>query len=280
MISYIINLIYIYFFKKYYPNGNKFFNLFIKNYLEKTNKINLSDRIEILKDKYNIESTEKTKIKTNPNIKCIVKKPQYIKTNKLEKYVNTLSSITKSNTFIKKELENILNQNPKPNYKNNIQLIETYIYNKKNFIKLFFNPDNTCKFINLETFYIFYKKYSNSKIKFNILLKFYNPYDYQYIYMNDNNLTKIISNTDYDVITNLIETNNNIFLIQSKETLRNNKSINFNYISHGDYIDCKINKKELKNIFFSNTDKSNKNYQLLSKFNNLTIFFYISTLIS
>lgn len=278
MISYIINLIYIYFFKKYYPNGNRFFNLFIKNYLEKTNKINLSDRIEILKDKYNIKSTEKTKINSNPNpnIKLIVKKPVYVKTNKLLIHNHKLKNIIKSNTFIKKELENILNKNM--NYKNNIRIIETYIYNKQNFINIFFNQDHTYKITNLETFYNFHKKYSKSQINFNILLKFYNIDNYQYIYINDNNLTKIISNTEYDRITNLIENNNNIFLIQEIKTLK--KPIYLNYITHGDYIDCKINKKDLKNIFFSNTNKSNKNYQLLSEFNNLKIFFYISTLIS
>ena len=254
MISYIIYIIGIiitiicfltYILKRY----NKYiYSLFYNS--KSSDKITKSDRVEILKDKYNIKSTEKTNI----DLKFIIKKPTHLKIN----HVNT-----KLNIYNKIELKNFLNSIY------NKKIINSYIYNKKIFANLFLNDDHTYKIKNLESFNIYHKKNLNNKIDSNILLKFYNDDEYIYIFVNNNNLIKIINNDEYDCVTNLIENKNNIFLIQE------NKNINF--ITHGGYIECDINKEKIKKIFFNNSKKINENFNLLIKFCKLKIFFYVST---
>lgn len=216
-----------------------------------------SDKIQecfdISKDKYNIKSTEKTII----DLKFIIKKPTYLKINK----INDLN--TKLNIHNNIELKNFLNNNY------NKKIISSYINNKKVFINLFLNDDNTYKIKNLESFNIYHKKNFNKNIDSNILLKFYNDSEYQYIFVNNNNLIKIIKNEEYECLTKLIENKNNIFLIQETK--------NINYITHGGYIKCDINKDKINKIFFNNSKKLNQNLNLLVKFTNLKIFFFVST---
>jgi hypothetical protein len=273
MISYIIYIIgiiitiicfFTYTIKKYYTNICSFVNAF-----KSDDKIKILKRVEIIKDKYNIKSTEKTKTKTKTNtntntnidLKFIVNKPTHLKTNKI-------NNIDKKITIqINGELKNLLNS------KYNKNIIYSYIYNKKIFTNLFLNQDNTYKINNLESFNIYHNKNLNNEINSNILLKFYNTNEYLYIFVNNDNLIKIINNDEYDYMTNLIENKNNIFLIEENKDNENK----INYITHSGYIECDIDKEKITKIFFNNSKKLNKNFNLLAKFTYLKIFFYVST---
>jgi hypothetical protein len=251
--------IFTYIVKKYYIHICNFFNILKPNDNKK-----ISERVEILKNKYNIKSTEKTNIE----LKFIVKKPTYLKINKI-------NDDNKKLIFnIKGEFKNLFN-NLLDNNNNNKNIINSYIYNKKIFTNLFLNKDGTYKINDLDSFNIYQNKKFNNEINSNILLKFYNKDEYLYIFVNNDNLIKIINNDEYDCITNLIENKNNIFLIE--ETISKNK---INFITHGGYTECDINKEKIKKIFFNNCKKLNKNFDLLIKFTNLKIFFYISTQIN
>lgn len=277
----IISIIYLFikYIKKYtvnfkwlylnnnYKNDNKNFN---------ENIIGITDRVEILKNKYGIKSTERTNI----NKKFIIHKPSYLNVNIIKTNTNTDTNTntnidTNINKYIKNDLKYLLLDN---NEKNNkiIKIIKIYIKNKKYFNDLFVNSDCSFKINNLESFDLFCKKKSNNNINSNILLKFYNNFDdFIYIYVdNNNNLKKIINFEEYKNITDLICNNNNIFLIKENQ--------NNNYITYGGYTECDVSKKQLKQIFFNNYKKNelNKNYIILNNFKKLQIFFYVCTLIN
>jgi hypothetical protein len=224
------------------------YNNFIIN---KNSKIN--NKVEILKDKYGIKSTEKTNI----NLKFIIKKPSYLNVNK--NYDNDID--IEENKNLKCFIGN----------KNSYKIIKTYISNKKNFTNIFIKENGKFKITNLKTFSIFNKENFNQKISINLLLKFYNNNDHLYIFVNKNNLIKILNFEEYDKITELIENDNNIFLI--------NENNDKNYITHGGFVNCDVSKKELKNIFFKKSNQINKNYDILINYKSIKIFFYISTLI-
>ena len=257
MISYIfyiiISIIIIYFFIKIIINGINYiksvFNIFLKN-----KNSSIGNNIEILKNKYGIKSTEKTNI----NLKFVVKKPSFLNANK--DYNNVNIDIKKN-----ENLKCFIND------KNSHKIIKSYISNKKKFIDTFIE-NGYFKITNLKTFSIFHKENLNHKVNKNLLLKFYNnENDYLYIFVNKNNLIKILNFEEYDKITELIESDNNIFLI--------NENNNKNYITHGGFVNCDISKKELKKIFFNNSNKINKNYDILINYKSMKIFFYVSTLI-
>jgi hypothetical protein len=264
-IIYIIILITIYFFFNILLKIITYIKSAFNNFFKKKNSssiVNFIKCVGILKNNYGIKSTEKTK--TNINFKLIVKKPTYLNINKINNNINTHIQI-KKNDNLKCFIDN----------KNNYKIIKSYISNKKNFHNMFIKKNGNFKIKNLKTFSIFHKKNFNNNIEKNILLKFYNnDIDYIYIFVNDNNLIKILNFEEFDKITELIENNNNIFLIS--------ENINENYISHGGYINCDVSKKELKKIFFNNSNKinkKNKNYNILVNYKSIKIFFYISTLI-
>ena len=161
MISYKIYIIPIisimcflgYLLKRYYNDICSFLSMY-----KSKNKINISNRVKIIKDKYSIKSTEKTNI--NSNLKFIVKKPTHLKINKI---IDMKININKN--------KNDLNDLLKDNY--NKKIICSYIYNKNKFINLFQNEDGTKKIINLTSFNIYHKKNLHNNINSNILLKFY-----------------------------------------------------------------------------------------------------------
>jgi hypothetical protein len=235
--------------KNYYKNIYTFFNV-----SKSENKIKISDQVEILKNKYNIKSTEKTNI----DLKFIVKKPTYLKINK----INDIDVLLNINN--KTELKNLLNNSY------NKKIITSYINNKKIFRNLFLNEDGTYKIKNLDSFNILHKKNLKEKIDYNILLKFYNEDEYIYIFVNNDNLIKITNNDEYDYMTNLIENKNDIFLIEESK----NK---INFITHSGYTECDITEEKIRKIFFNNSKILNKNFNLLIKFTNLKIFFYVVT---
>lgn len=266
----IIGIIYLFvkYIKRYNVNlkwlySNNNFKNDNKNLMENT--IGITERVEILKNKYGIKSTEKTNI----NKKFIIHKPSYLNVN-----TNTNTDINIDN-YIKNDLKYFLSDNDEKN-KKIIKIIKIYIKNKKYFYDLFVNSGGNFKINNLESFDIYCKKKSQYNINNNILLKFYNNLDdFLYIYVDsNNNLKKIINFEEYKKITDLICDNNNIFLI--KENLNNN------YITYGGYTECDVSKKQLKQIFFNNCKKNelNKNYTILNNFKKLQIFFYVSTLIN
>lgn len=263
MISYIIYIIIsisiIYFFIKFIINIinhiKSTFNNFFKS--NSNSNSNINNRVEILKDKYGIKSTEKTNI----NLKFVIKKPNFLNANKNYDYDYNNINIEKNDN-----LRCLIDD------KKNHKIIKSYISNKINFMNMFIKENGNLKITNLKSFSIFHKENLNNKIAKNILLKFYNnENDYLYIFVNGNNLIKILNCEEYNKITELIENNNNIFLI--------NENNNQNYITHGGYIDCDVSKKELKKIFFNESNKINKNYDILINYKSIKIFFYVSTLI-
>ena len=261
IISLIYTLLIIY--KKYsYQILNKF-NLILNKFKsepeksksqKKKYKINMSDRVEILKDKFGIKSTEKTII----NLKFLINKPSHLITNTVNNF---------EIDFLKIDLKNILIDI------NNKNIIKSYIYNKHIYNYLFVNSDNTNKITDLDSFYLFHKNniLEKSKYKYNILLKFYNKEPvYLYIFVNNNNLIKIKKYEEYDKICELIENKNNIFLI---------KSDNNHFITHGGFISTQITKQDIKKIFFADTNTHNKNFDILNKFSYIKIYFYTSTIV-
>ncbi len=225
---------------------------------------NIKNQISVLKERFGIKSTEKTI--NNLIFNNIVEMPNYFKYNKFnEMEINKIENINsddlkiyakyiKNNDFIKKT-------------------ISTYAYNKLLYKNLFENENENYKIKNLKEFYNIQKKYivKLNEIEYNILLKFYNQVgEYIYIFVDKNNLIKIINHNEYDKIVKLIE-DNSIFIIKDSKK-------NINYITHGGFIETKTDIEEIKKFFFNqNTFKNSKNLLLLQNFKYIKIFFYVST---
>lgn len=256
-ISYFGILLYKEYFKIAFFYLNSFFNINkTKNEINSNNSMERK-KINSLKNKFNIKSTEIT----NKLNKFIINKPTYINLNIDD--LNYDTTILNSNLINDK-----INLVPNNLSKN---IIKTYIYNKQNFYKLFYDND-ICKISNIKTFFKLYKN-TNKKIKnkYNFLLKFYsNNYNYQYIYIKDNNLIKIINNNEYDDICDLLN-KNNVFII------KDNKNNN-HYLCYGESINCDLYIEELNTLFTKNND-IDKNLILLNKFDKVNIIFWISTII-
>jgi len=251
-------------YKKYlFILYDKFKFLFNKLIFHKKNKqIDIIDKVEILKDHYGIKSTEKTSV----NLNLLVNKPSHLNVNNIDNM---------NIKFLNENLKNLSNDH------NSEKIIESYIYNKQIYNYLFTDNNGNIKITDLKSFYELHKKYFTEKIdnKYNILLKFYNDnHTYLYIFVKNNNLIKIKKYEEYDKICELVENNNNIFLIKYKKNIKNNT--NENYITHSGYINCSITKQEIKNTFFHNSNSDNKNYKILTDFKNIKIFFYVSTKIN
>lgn len=231
-----------------------------KKKIQNKNEINELDRVEILKDKFKIKSTENTL----PNLKFILVKPSHFNSN----------NIISDSKFVDKLLNNSLVNNEfntLPNNKKITGLVRTYMYNKYLFKNLF-QDSNGLKIKDLGTFYDTHKKYIEKKEDnmYNILLKFYNDdLSYLYIFVNNSNLIKIKKYDEYNKICDLIESGNNIFLIRDDK--------NIHYVTHCSYIKHNINQEQIKSVFFKNIDQNNKNFKILSKFGNIAIYFYVST---
>ena len=228
----------------------------------KSSEINVGDRVEILMNKYGIKSTEKTK--TNFNLKYLVDSPSYFNYN-----VSTDLKIDYlKNGELKKMSSNKLSN----------EIIKDYVYNKKLFSELFLNNNMEYKIKTLEDFYEFQKQNIVDKnlVKYNILLKFFTESNYIYIFVNDSDFIKIKKYEEYDKICELIDKNNDIFLIQND--IGDNEKY---YITHGGLSTSHFDIKQLSDTFFKNKkNATNKNLKLLSEFDNLNIYFYVSTQIT
>jgi hypothetical protein len=237
-------------------------NLVKKDILE-NNKNNLS----ILKDKFGIKSTEKTTNKLIFN--NIVDLPNYFKYN--------IYNETDENKNINIDSDNLKIYDKHINNNNFIKkTVLTYSYNKLLYKNLFLDENDNCKIKNLKEFYELQKKHISEQVKidYNILLKFYNQIgEYIYIFVDNNNLIKIIKHEEYDKISKLLE-DSGIFIVKDSKK-------NINYITYGGFIESKIDLEEIKEFFFNKkTFKNNKNFTLLQNFKYIKIFFYVSTRIN
>ena len=122
-------------------------------------------------------------------------------------------------------------------------------------------------------FYILYKELIKNDIKnYNVVLKLYDEKNNSlYICLDKNILIKINKYSIYEEILDNL-TFNNTFIIKDKTNY---------YMSIGNFINTDINQNIIKKIFFKNYDlqdkKYKKNYNLMKKYNRLTIMFWIST---
>ena len=264
----IVFVFLVYFLKKFNANIISLFkNYFgtslvpIKTKKNKSSKSSIDEKVELLLDKYNIKSTEKTII----NLKYMVNSPSHFYYNTSKNF--NLDNLNSYRVEIKK-----LSTDPVSK-----KIIKNFIYNKKIFIELFTEKNNNV-IINLETFYEFQKKniFQQNKIKYNILLKFFTKNEYMYVFVNNNELIKIKKYKEYDQIVGLLEKKDNIFLIEQNENIEGEGKY---FITHGGYVTCKLNPTKLRDIFFKNKLNDYKNYNLLKSFENISIYFYVSTLI-
>ena len=208
------------------------------------------NKIISLKNKFNINSTEKT----NNFLRYIVKAPRHFNYNIINK--DKIKKLSYNKTIITDDISK--------------KVVECFVYNKYIYLELFYN-NNKLKINNLDNLYNFHKfnLNKNNIIKYNILFKFYNDsFDkYLYIYIENNKLIKIKNYEEFDNIVDIIENKNNIFLIYNK---------NDYFIVYGDFININLNTNDIKNIFFKNKN-DNKNFNILSNFDSIKIFFYVST---
>jgi len=251
-------VILIFFMSKYHLKIIRYFKNFfcLTDKKNKSSEINTNDRVEILKDRYSIKSTEKT----NVNLKYLIDSPQQLNFNQ--------SDGIKINYFNNNKLKKLSIDTLSD------KIIQNFIYNKKLFMKLFVGEDERYIISNLENFYEFQKKniITKNPKKYNILLKFFSKNKYLYIFVNNTELIKITNFEQYDKISQLLENNNNIFLIRNK--IENKEKY---FITYGGYSSCNINSNLLKKTFFINKNTDNKNYKLLSGFDTINIYFFVCT---
>ena len=226
---------------------------------KKSSEIDINDRVEILMDKYGIKSTEKTGI----NLKYLVNSPSHFIFNKSS---DIKLEYLKNSELKKLSLDKISNG-----------IIEDYIYNKKIFEELFVNNDNSPKIRNLKDFHKFQEQNIITKnlIKYNVLLKFFTNDKYMYIFVTGSEFIKIKNYEEYDKICELLEKNIDIFLI--RQITKDGEKYN---ITHGGLSSSNFDIKQLTDTFFKNKQNINKNFKLLSNFDNVNIYFYVSTQIN
>jgi hypothetical protein len=227
------------------------------------NSNNTSNKIKILKNKFRIKSTEKTK----KDIKFISQIPNYINNNDINKILLKKDIDIKTINDLKKFDSDELTQ----------KIIKTYLNTKYLFHKFFLLNNGEYKIKTLIDYYNFHKDILNKDTKYNILLKFYNNDKYLYLYVIENKMIKIVNCEDYNNICTMIEQNNGIFMLKDKV-------LNNYYISYGGYTKSQFNSDDIKKVFFhyiKNEEKNDdKNYKILCDFENIKIYFYISTLVN
>lgn len=247
------------------------FIIFAENEIITSEKINskknnkclssYAKKINNAKKHLKIKSTEKT---YNENI-FVSQKPKYINFSENINF-DIANNLTISDNFNKSCDNSKIAQN----------ITKIYLSVKQKYYNTFINKKNNNYYINnLIEFNQFHK--NNLCTDLNILIKFYNSdiannNKYIFMFVNGNQIIKITQSEKYDKITSMIEQNGGIFLLE------NEKINNEYYVCYGSYIQSKTNQDEIKNIFFTNISdpKTNKNYQLLSKYNLIKIYFYIS----
>ena len=244
-----------------------------KNLINHSEQINRTNQIEQIKQtKYSTSSkllNNSTSICTN-NLKKI---------NNLKNQYKIMSTEnTKQNTYYIFSIP--INTNINILYEQNKldinQLVKnTFLENKRLFHKIFFK-NSIClinglfDFQNFQINNLINNKYISSK--YNILLKFSNKSnEYLYISVKGYDMIKIIKYYEYDNICNKIE-NDKIFIMKNQE----NHEMKEYYIIHGNFITETINSDTIKKIFFNNRIKT-YNYEILKKFDNIKIYYYVCT---
>jgi hypothetical protein len=145
-------------------------------------------------------------------------------------------------------------------------------FNSKNYFNKIFIKDNMLIIENNINFIKIYKSLiQNYKNNINFCLKLFNNENEKYINMKEFNLIKIKNNTYIKKLCKNIE-NNQIFILN-----KNNKY----FISYGKVITNKLNENDFGNMFFKNylnkSLKENSNYNDFYNYDNLSIYFWIST---
>jgi hypothetical protein len=258
------------------------------NYIDKQNEkkkqklTKITNVAEKIKKIYNINSTEKT----THLIKLTIKRPQYFNVNELSETIKTnkTNDTNKMSEFYKLNREKKITDSS-----GDTKIINSYFANKKMFEEIFYYK-NKVVINDIESLGIFLNDNLANNKNYNLLLKFesnekknHDKFNFDlgfgldfntnsnnlYIYANGKELIKIVNWSEYEKIYNLIDSNDKIFLIENDVT-------NEYYIIHGDIIRIKQTPKQIKKIFF-NGNESNKNFELISKFDTMNILFFICT---
>ena len=249
-------------------------------------------KLDLLKKKFNIKSTEKTTNKPNITSSIDSETKQFLEENK---NIN-ININTKTNKIIPPKIDII----PLPNnclssniqienvpaklikkLQNNLNINDFNIYNivcaflnsKIIFNKLFTNNSGKNIINSIDSFISNYKNIIyNDHNGYNIFLKLSDDFGAEkYICMKKNTLIKINKPDDYKLLNEIIQ-KEKIFLLSDKKKY---------YVAKGDYLISNINKNQIKNIFFNKLDisdpKISSNYELFCKYNKITIIYWIST---
>jgi hypothetical protein len=251
IISFIYGLLFLYKkraqkkFKLLNAKSNKIqFNVNANNKI-KNSKI---EKVEKLKNKFNILSTEKTLKNNLINV---------IQMNNIFNFNN--------NNYKKKITSNILDNFNLDN-KLTIPIIKSYMNTKEIYDNLFENINIG----NLKDFHNFYsnKIINNNNLKCNIILKFFDEKNFLYIRMEENTLIKINNNIEYENLFNKLN-KNNYFLINYN---------NEHYLSIGNFNYINFDNNDLLSTFFNEHNYiDNKNYKLLSNYKKVYIIYWISS---
>lgn len=196
------------------------------------------------------------------------------KRSNLIKYIYAPTNLSISNLYKYKIPDNIIRIfKIKCNNQNILNKILISFYNTKFiFNKLFINEEGFEIINNNNTFINLYKTIISKKIiGYNICLKFFNSNDILFIYMKNYKLIKIKNNKNLKLILENIQ-KNKIFILKKKN----------NYLlSYGKFLTIN-NNDDIINLFFkknliNNNIKDNQNYEIISKFDYITIFYWISS---
>ena len=227
-----------------------------------------------LKKKFNIGSSEPTFINNNN---------EYINNINNLHIINVPTNLVTIDHVIQEIPIEIINKfKLKCVNENIIKTVLISFFNAKFYFNKLFLHNEKLIINNNNNFIKLYKNFINKKIYgYNICLKLFRENDSnqqetedclteQFIYMKDYTLIKIKNNTNLKLIYNNIK-NNNIFILKKESKY---------YISIGNSITTKINNNEISNLFFNKNLVKNINkinYDFFSQYNNLTIFYWVSS---
>lgn len=246
-------------------------------------------KVDVLKKKFNIKSTETSqkfnKINTDIDINDSITIYKNIQTNKKKithpsiDIIPMPSNCLSSNIQIESvpaKLIKKLQTNTDINDFNIYNIVSSFLNSKLIFNKLFVNKSGDKIISSIDTFISNYKNIITlDNNGYNILLKLSDDFGSEkYIYMKRNTLIKITKPDDYKLLNNIM-LKEKIFLLCEKNKF---------FICVGDIISSSINKNQIKNIFFNKLDindpKIASNYELFCKYNKISIIYWISTKIS
>jgi hypothetical protein len=259
-------------------------------------------KVELLKKKFNIKSTEitqKNKSTYNSNTKLNNENNDSItiynnnennennKNNKTNKKIippsidiipmpnNCLSSNIQIESVPAKLIKKLQSNIDIKDF-NIYNIVSAFLNSKIIFDKLFVDNSGDKIISSIDTFISNYKNIvTNDFNGYNILLKLSDDFSSEkYIYMKKNTLIKITKQDDYKLLNNIM-LKEKIFLLCEKNKF---------FVCMGDIFTSNINKNQIKNIFFNKLDitdpKIASNYELFCKYNKISIIYWISTKIS